>query len=117
MCGVKCDLPREEDLSSEQNVGLEWSELDQLYAERELRRSVRYISDASSLLSSEHLLLPYDQIAPSAKAASLPSMIDLISALNQEGYLTARVPDLRPFIATKAPYEVVLELVRKMDST
>ena len=88
-----------------------------MYAERELRRSVRYISDASTLLSSEHLLLPYDQIAPWAKAASMPSMVDLIAALNEEGFRTARVPDLRPYIATKAPYEVVLEMVRKMDST
>jgi tRNA G26 N,N-dimethylase Trm1 len=114
---VKCCLPNEEDLNSAPDIGLEWSELDQVYAERELRRSVRYISDASSLLSSEHLLLPYDQIAPWAKAASMPSMIDLISALNGEGYLTARAPDLRPYIATKAPYDVVLEMVRKMDLT
>jgi DNA-directed RNA polymerase specialized sigma54-like protein len=47
----------------------------------------------------------------------MPSMIDLISALNEEGYLTARAPDLRPYIATKAPYDVVLEMVRKMDLT
>ena len=47
----------------------------------------------------------------------MPSMVDLIAALNEEGYRTARVPDLRPYIATKAPYEVVLEMVRKMDST
>jgi len=114
---VGCCLPTEADLKSASDIGLEWSDLDQVYAERELRRSVRYISDASSLLSSEHLLLPYDQIAPWAKAGSMPSMIDLIEALNEAGYLTARVPDLRPYIATKAPYEVVLEMVRKMDST
>ncbi len=114
---VECCLPKETDLTTEGDMDLEWSDLDQVYAERELRRSVRYISDASSLLSSEHLLLPYDQIAPWAKAASMPSMVDLIAALSEEGYRTARVPDLRPYIATKAPYEVVLEMVRKMDST
>ena len=113
---VNCCLPTEEDLKSGSDIELEWSDLDQVYAERELRRSVRYISEASSLLSSEHLLLPYDQIAPWAKATSMPSMIDLIAALNGEGHLTARVPDLRPYIATKAPYEAVLEMVRKMDS-
>ena len=114
---VNCCLPTDNDMKSGNERGLEWSELDQVYAERELRRSVRYISDASPLLSSEHLLLPYDQIAPWANAASMPSMVDLITALNEDGFLTARVPDLRPYIATKAPYESVLEMVRKMDST
>jgi len=113
---VNCCLPTQNDMKSGSEHGLEWSDLDQVYAERELRRSVRYISEASPLLSSEHLLLPYDQIAPWANAASMPSMVDLIAALNEDGFLTARVPDLRPYIATKAPYEVVLEMVRKMDS-
>ena len=113
---VNCCLPTQNDMKSGREHGLEWSDLDQVYAERELRRSVRYISEASPLLASEHLLLPYDQIAPWANAASMPSMVDLIAALNEDGFLTARVPDLRPYIATKAPYEVVLEMVRKMDS-
>jgi hypothetical protein len=41
----------------------------------------------------------------------------LIDALNEAGHKTARVPDLRPFIATHAPFETVLETVRLFEST
>lgn len=97
--------------------GLEWSEADQVYAEREIRRSVRHIANAAPLMSSEHLLLPFDQLPRLADVGSLPTMERLIDALNEAGHKTARVPDLRPFIATHAPFETVLETVRLFEST
>ena len=41
----------------------------------------------------------------------------LIGALNEAGHLTARIPDLRPFIATLAPFETVIEFVQSFQST
>ena len=90
-------------------LGLEWTEADQLYAEREIRRSVRHIAQAAPLLSRDHLLLAFDELPRFANVGSLPTMERLISALNEAGHLTARVPDLRPFIATLAPFEAVIE--------
>jgi hypothetical protein len=88
-----------------------------VYAEREIRRSVRHIADAAQLLSSEHLLLPFDLLPRLADVGSLPTMERLIDALNETGNQTARVPDLRPFIATHAPFETVLETLRSFEST
>ncbi|MGB1487113.1 MAG: hypothetical protein ACPG83_00790, partial [Candidatus Poseidoniaceae archaeon] len=83
----------------------------------EIRRSVRHIALAAPLLSGDHLLLAFDQLPRLANVGSLPTMERLIDALNDEGHLTARVPDLRPFIATKAPFESVIEIVRSFQST
>jgi hypothetical protein len=41
----------------------------------------------------------------------------LISALNEAGHLTARVPDLRPFVATLAPFDAVIEIMQSLQST
>ena len=112
---VSTCLAQLSDLERGSIIGLEWSE-GQLYAEREIRRSVRYIAQAASLLSSEHLLLAFDQL-PDSQAGSLPTMERLIDALNEAGHLSARVPDLRPFIATHAPFETVLETIRSLLST
>ena len=114
---VSTCLAQLSDLERGSIIGLEWSEADQLYAEREIRRSVRYIAQAASLLSSEHLLLAFDQLPRFAGVGSLPTMERLIDALNEAGHLSARVPDLRPFIATHAPFETVLETIRSLLST
>ena len=114
---VSTCLAQLSDLERGSPIGLEWSEADQLYAEREIRRSVRYIAQAASLLSSEHLLLAFDQLPRFAGVGSLPTMERLIDALNEAGHLSARVPDLRPFIATHAPFETVLETIRSLLST
>jgi tRNA G26 N,N-dimethylase Trm1 len=110
-------LARVPDIEHGAKHGLQWSEGDQVYAEREIRRSVRYIADAAPLLSSEHLLLPFDLLPRLADVGSLPTMERLIDALNETGNQTARVPDLRPFIATHAPFETVLETLRSFEST
>ena len=52
-----------------------------------------------------------------ADVGSLPTMERLIDALNEAGHQTARVPDLRPFIATHAPFDTVLEALRSFEST
>ena len=98
-------------------LGLDWTEADQLYAEREIRRSVRHIAQAAPLLSQDHLLLAFDELPRYANVGSLPTMERLIGALNEAGHLTARVPDLRPFIATLAPFETVIEIMQSFQST
>ena len=105
------------DLQRGMNLGLKWTDEDQLYAEREIRRSVRHIAQAAPLLSREHLLLPFDELPRLANVGSLPTMERLIGALNEAGHLTARIPDLRPFIATLAPFETVIEFVQSFQST
>ena len=110
-------LARVLDIEKGAKHGLQWSEDDHVYAEREIRRSVRHIADAAPLLSSEHLLLPFDLLPRLADVGSLPTMERLIDALNEAGHQTARVPDLRPFIATHAPFDTVLETLRSFEST
>ena len=110
-------LARVLDIEKGAKHGLQWSEDDHVYAEREIRRSVRHIADAAPLLSSEHLLLPFDLLPRLADVGSLPTMERLIDALNEAGHPTARVPDLRPFIATHAPFDTVLETLRSFELT
>ena len=68
-------------------------------------------------LSGDHLLLAFDQIPRLANVGSLPTMERLIEALNAAGHPTARAPDLRPFIATQAPFNAVIEVVQSLQST
>ena len=114
---VQTCLAQPSDIERGVNNGLEWTDSDQVYAEREIRRSVRHIAQAAPLLSGEHLLLAYDQLPRMAEVGSLPTMERLIDALNEAGHLTARVPDLRPFLATKAPFKAVIDAVRSFEST
>ena len=114
---VETCLAQDDDIDRGVERGLEWSESDQLYAEREIRRSVRHISNAAPLLSSDHLLLAFDQLPRLAGVGSLPTMDQLIETLNQAGHQTARVPDLRPFIATHASFETVIEIIRSLQLT
>ena len=113
---VETCLAKTDDIERGKALGLEWSDADHLYAEREIRRSVRHIADAAPLLSGDHLLLAFDQIPRLANVGSLPTMERLIEALNGAGHPTARAPDLRPFIATQAPFNAVIDLVQSLQS-
>ena len=114
---VETCLAKTGDIERGRALGLEWSDADHLYAEREIRRSVRHIADAAPLLSGDLLLLAFDQIPRLANVGSLPTMERLIEALNAAGHPTARAPDLRPFIATQAPFNAVIEVVQSLQST
>ena len=114
---VETCLATSRDIERGAALGLEWTEADQLYAEREIRRSVRHIAQAAPLLSRDHLLLAFDELPRFANVSSLPTMERLISALNEAGHLAARVPDLRPFIATLAPFEAVIDIMQSLQST
>lgn len=113
---VETCLARVTEVERGEHLGLEWTEADQIYAEREIRRSVRHIAQAAPLLSRNHLLLAFDELPRFANVGSLPTMERLISELNEAGYLTARVPDLRPFIATLAPFETVIGVMQSLQS-
>ena len=113
---VETCLARTTEVERGEHLGLEWTEADQIYAEREIRRSVRHIAQAAPLLSRNHLLLAFDELPRFANVGSLPTMERLICELNEAGYLTARVPDLRPFIATLAPFETVIDVMQSLQS-
>lgn len=105
--------PSAEELEEMKLQGLEWSEDDVEYSARELRRSVRYISDAADLMSREHLLLNLDSLPRWAGIGGAPKIEKLIASILQEGFSAARLPDLEPLLVTDAPFETVLKHVRK----
>jgi tRNA G26 N,N-dimethylase Trm1 len=104
--------PGDAELEEARQSGLEWSDADQEYAQRELRRSVRYIAQAADLMSREHLLLHMDDLPNMASVGQAPKMETLFTALHEAGFAAARVPDIDPFFVTDAPLEQVLETVR-----
>jgi hypothetical protein len=101
-----------EEIEKMKMEGLEWSDADVEYSGRELRRSVRYISDAADLMSREHLLLNLDSLPRWAGVGGAPKLEKLIASLIGAGYCAARLPDLEPLLITDAPFDTVLEQVR-----
>ena len=106
--------PSAEELEDMKRQGLEWSDDDIEYSARELKRSVRYISDAADLMSREHLLLNLDSLPRWAGVGGAPKLEKLIGSLIGDGHCAARLPDLEPLLITDAVFSVVLEHVRKM---
>ncbi|MBT3476395.1 MAG: hypothetical protein HN458_00420, partial [Euryarchaeota archaeon] len=104
--------PSSVELESLRQSGLEWSDDDVEYSTRELKRSVRYISDAADLMSREHLLLNLDALPKWAGVGGAPKLEKLIASLVDAGYAAARLPDLEPLMVTDAPFQTVLEHVR-----
>ena len=102
-----------EEIEVMKTVGLEWSAEDVEYSTRELRRSVRYISEAADLMSREHLLLNLDSLPRWAGIGGAPKLEKLIASLIEDGHCAARLPDLEPLLITDAPFETVLQHVRK----
>ena len=102
-----------EEIEGMKTAGLEWSADDVEYSTRELRRSVRYISEAADLMSREHLLLNLDSLPRWAGIGGAPKLEKLIASILEEGYCAARLPDLEPLLVTDAPFETVLQHVRK----
>ena len=104
--------PSSAELESLRQSGLEWSDDDVEYSTRELKRSVRYISDAADLMSRDHLLLNLDALPKWAGVGGAPKLEKLIASLVDAGYAAARLPDLEPLMVTDAPFQTVLEHVR-----
>ena len=105
--------PTAQELEQMKLQGLEWSDEDVEYSARELKRSVRYISDAADLMSREHLLLNLDSLPRWAGVGGAPKLEKLISSLSDDGHSAARLPDLEPLLVTDAAFDIVLEHVRK----
>tara|TARA_B100001093_G_scaffold122440_1_gene115135 strand:+ start:1199 stop:2563 length:1365 start_codon:yes stop_codon:yes gene_type:complete len=105
--------PTAQELEQMKLQGLEWSDEDVEYSARELKRSVRYISDAADLMSREHLLLNLDSLPRWAGVGGAPKLEKLISSLSNDGHSAARLPDLEPLLVTDAAFDIVLEHVRK----
>ena len=101
-------------LDAHRKTGLVWSDADREYAERELRRSVRYIADAADLMSREHTLYHMDDLPNMAGTGQAPKMDALFAALQTRGHAAARVPDIDPFFVTDAPFEDVMTAIRAL---
>ncbi len=97
--------------------GLTWDEQDIEYSTREIRRSVRYISQAADLMSREHLLLNLDSLPKWAGVGGAPKIEKLILSLSDAGHAAARLPDIEPLMVTDAPFETVLQHVRKLSAS
>ena len=102
------------ELDAWRKVGLVWSDADQEHAQRELRRSVRYIAEAADLMSREHTLYHMDDLPNMAGIGQAPKMEALFSALHEAGFSAARVPDIDPFFVTDAPFRDVVETACKL---
>ena len=111
---VEVCSPSENELHTCREAGLVWSEADQEYAQRELRRSVRYIAEAADLMSREHTLYHMDDLPNMAGTGQAPKMEVLFSALHDGGYAAARVPDIDPFFVTDAPFSAVMDATRAL---
>jgi tRNA (guanine26-N2/guanine27-N2)-dimethyltransferase len=105
--------PTKEEIEKAKKHGLVWDENDQEYAARELRRSVRYISEAAVLMAKDHTLYHMDDLPNMAGTGQAPKMDALFEAIQEAGYGAARIPDIDPFLVTDAPHEVVMGCVRE----
>ncbi|MCH1540990.1 MAG: hypothetical protein L7S56_06130 [Candidatus Poseidonia sp.] len=106
--------PSTEGIQQATSSGLEWSEGDQEYAQRELRRSVRFIAEAADLMSRDHLLLHIDDLPNMAGVPHAPKMEVLFTALRGLGACAARLPDIDPFFVTDATLPTVLDCLRSL---
>ena len=104
--------PSPDDVEVARQFGLVWGEDDEEYAAREVRRSVRYIAEAASLMAKQHALYHMDDLPNMAGTGQAPKMDVLFDALHQAGFAAARVPDIDPFLATDAPHESLMDIVR-----
>lgn len=106
--------PTDEDIANGMKLGLEWSEEDAEHAQRELRRSVRHIAEASEVMSQAHRIYHMDSLPNMAGTPHGPRLARLVTMLVDQGHLAARLPDIDPFLATNAPFEDVMEAVRTL---
>jgi len=98
-------------------LSTDWSEQDWEYWRREICRSVRFIQGASNLLSSDHLLIDIDDFAKKLHLNQIPKMETILKTFTDEGYETARVPDINPMFATFAPLEEAKRILLELGSS
>ena len=113
---IETCLPNDTELLLAKQKGLDWSARDSEYATREMARSVKHIAQAADLLSREHLLLSLDAMPRLAGTKGTPKMEYILNDLVELGYCAARYPDMDPMFATDAPFDKVLQVVRKYHS-
>ena len=104
--------PKPDDINRGREFGLIWNDEDIEYSSREVRRGVRYIAEASDLMSRDHLLLSLDALPRLCGVGGAPKIEKLIAALIESGHAAARYPDLEPMLVTDAPFETVVKVVQ-----
>ena len=107
-------FPSEEEYRMAKNCGLDWDENDLEYAKRELIRSVKHISNASKIMSRDHLLVNLDSLPKWSNTSGAPKMDKLIEAIKQNGFYAARVPDLEPLLATDINFNELIKIVQNL---
>ena len=109
--------PSESERLELDKLSQDWSEQDWEYWRREIYRSVRFIQGASTLLSSDHLLIDIDDFAKKLQLNQIPKMETILKAFTDAGYETARVPDINPMFATFAPLEEAKQILFDLDAS
>ena len=92
-----------------------WGEIDIDHSQREIQRSVRYISESAGLLSQDHLLVAVDDLGVAAGVGQIPSMKKIKSGLEDAGFRMARCHMPEAMFATDADWETVLNITRSAD--
>ena len=83
-------------LDAHRKTGLVWSDADREYAERELRRSVRYIAEAADLMSREHTLYHMDDLPNMAGTGRLRKWMRSLQRFRPEAMQQRGCPTLTP---------------------
>lgn len=109
---LKLCHPDLEEIEHHRANGLVWNEEDIEHSAREVKRGVRYISEAADLMGREHLLLSLDALPRLAGVGGAPKMEKLLEVLNESGHAAARYPDLEPMLVTDAPFDAVIQAVQ-----
>ena len=107
-------FPSPEEYRAAKNYGLDWKDNDLEYAKREIIRSVKHISNASDIMSREHLLVNLDSLPKWSNTSGAPKIERLIEAIKEKGNVAARVPDLEPMIATDIDFEELIKIVQSL---
>ena len=92
-----------------------WNEIDIDHSQREIERSLRYISESAELLSGEHLLVAVDNLGVAAGVGQIPSMKKMKLGLENAGYRMARCHMPEAMFATDADWETVLNVAKSAE--
>ena len=107
--GIELCAGRPEDLPEE------WNDIDIDHSQREIERSLRYISQSAELLSGEHLLVAVDNLGVAAGVGQIPSMKKMKAGLEKAGFRMARCHMPEAMFATDADWETVLNVAKSAE--
>ena len=93
----------------------DWDDTDIEHSQREIERSVRYLSDSAELLSQNHLLVAVDDLGVAAGVGQIPSMKKMKLGLEKAGFKMSRCQMPEAMFATDADWKTVLDVTRSVE--